>query len=144
MKRFGMYDNDYNNLFECYNQVAGVINEAPIRQLPSETREQSTSNKGDSFPGIKQIKVFVQKPGRGADLMNMINVSSVDSDDHEGGAIISGNENDRNFHVSTTKKSAQIKTIDRLGNIENDFVTNIEPRFDPKSGELTIIHVEEL
>ena len=144
MKRFGMYDNDFNNLFECYTKVTGVINEAPIRQLPSETRDTNTSSKGDSFPGLKQIKVFVQKPGRGADLMNMISVSSVDSDDRDGGAVISGNEHDRNFHVSTTKKSAQIKTIDRMGNVENDFVTNIEPRFDPNTGELTIIHVEEL
>ena len=50
----------------------------------------------------------------------------------------------KNFHMTTTKKSAQIKTIDDQGQLENDFVTNVAPKFDRDSGELTIIHVEQL
>ena len=42
------------------------------------------------------------------------------------------------------KKSAQVKVVDQQGNIENDFVTGIAPRFDEESGELTIIHVNEV
>lgn len=143
MKRFGRYNNDFNNLFECYAKVSpGLVVE---RSLPSETRQPiDLSAKSPSFPNIKQIKVFVQRHGRGADLSHVIKTSSIHSDDGDGGVIISGSEGDKNFDVVTNKKSAQVKTIDRQGNIENDFVTNIAPRYDSGRGELTIIHVEEL
>lgn len=141
MKRFGRYDNDFNNLFECYQQVNGMVME---RSLPSETRQPTSITTGNSFPGVKHVKVFIQRPGRGADLTNMINVSRVDSDDGESGAIISGVDGDKTFNIATTKKTAQVKTIDSQGNLENDFVTNVSPRYDADKKELTIIHVEQL
>tara|TARA_B100002019_G_scaffold263569_1_gene251727 strand:- start:1592 stop:2020 length:429 start_codon:yes stop_codon:yes gene_type:complete len=142
MKRFGRYDNDFNALFECYNLVnPDVVVE---RELPSVSRQKNTTSSGESFPGLKKIKIFVQKPGRGADLMHMIDLKTIDSDDSDGGTVISGKESDKNFHMITTKKSAQIKTVDDQGQLENDFVTNIAPKFDRTSGELTIIHVEHL
>lgn len=141
MKRFGMYNNDFNNLFECY---AKVNKQLVVESLPSETRKATTISTGDSYPGLKQIKIFIQKPGRGADLTNIINVKSIDSDNGNGGAIISGDENDRTFHLVTTDKNAQVKTIDQQGTLENDFVTNVAPKFDQSKGELSIIHVEHL
>jgi hypothetical protein len=141
MKRFGKYDNDFNALFECYSQVNSMVME---RQLPSETREPTSISTGDSFPGIKRVKLFIQKPGRGADLANLINVSRIDSDDGQNGSIISGSEGEKTFNIATTQKTAQVKMIDSQGNIENDFVTTVAPRYDSGSGELTIIHVETL
>jgi hypothetical protein len=141
MKRFGRYDNDFSNLFECYNQVTGVVSE---KQLPSQTRNINLSSKDRSFPGLERIKVFVQKHGRGADLMHMINVTSVGSDDGDGGTILTGQENDKTFHMSTTKDNAHLKIVDAQGNVENDFVTNVKPRYDTSTNELTIIHVENL
>jgi hypothetical protein len=143
MKRFGRYDNDFNNLFECYSKVSpGLIVE---RELPSATREiLSDTIGGTSFNGLKNVKVFLQRPGRGADLSHLINLKSVDSDDGDGGAILTGSEDDKTFNIVTNKKSAQVKMIDQQGNVENDFVTNISPRFDGSTGELTIIQVEEL
>lgn len=143
MKRFGRYNNDFNNLFECYAKVSpGLVVE---RSLPSETRKPvDISSRTLSFPDVKKIKVFIQRHGRGADLAHVIKTNNVDSDDGDGGVIISGTEGERNFNVVTSKSSAQVKVVDRQGNIENDFVTNIAPRFDSERGELTIIHVEEL
>ena len=142
MKRFGRYDNDFNALFECYSMVnSDVVVE---RELPSVSRQKSTKISGESFPGLKKVKIFIQKPGRGADLMHVIDLKTIDSDDSDGGTVISGSESDKNFHMSTTKKSAQVKTVDDQGQLENDFVTNIAPKFDKSTGELTIIHVEHL
>lgn len=141
MKRFGMYNNDFNNLFECY---AKVNKELVVEGLPSETRKPVTISTGDSFPGLKNVKIFIQKPGRGADLSNIINVKSIDSDNGDGGAIISGTEHDKMFHLVTTDKNAQVKTIDKQGALENDFVTTVAPRYDENKGELTIIHIEHL
>ena len=142
MKRFGKYDGDFAALFECYGKVnSDVVTE---RELPSMMRRSVSTTGGESFPGLKRIKVFIQKPGRGADLMHLIKLNSIDSDDSTGGTILSGSESDKNFHMTTTKKSAQIKTIDDQGQLEDDFVTNVAPKFDRDSGELTIIHVEQL
>jgi hypothetical protein len=141
MKRFGMYDNDFNNLFECYGQInKSVLTEN--RPLPSATREPITLSAGNSFPELSKVKIFIQKPGRGADLTNVVNVISVDSDDHDGGVIVTGTEGDKNFNIITTKKTAQVRMIDELGNIENEFITNVPPRFN--NNELILIHVEEL
>lgn len=136
-----MYDNDYNNLFECYGQInRSVVVEN--RPLPSSTRETVSLPAGISFPDLKVVKIFTQKPGRGADLTNVIDVKSIDSDDHDGGVIVTGTEGDKNFNIITTKKTAQIKMIDNLGNIEDEFITNVAPRYSNR--ELIIIHVEEL
>lgn len=143
MKRFGMYNNDYNNLFECYNKVCGeVITEF---QLPSETREKNTRQvTGNSFPDLKKIKIFHQKFGRGADLVHQVDLKRIDSDDGAGGVILTGSENDKLFNIVTNKKTAQVKLIDRTGQEENNFVTNVEPRFDPETKELSIIQIDEL
>ncbi len=143
MKRFGMYNDDFNGLFECYAKVSpGLVVE---RTLPSETRRTvDLSTKSSSYADIKQVKVFIQRHGRGADLAHVIKTKTVDSDDGDGGVILSGIEGEKNFNITTNKKSAQVKMIDSQGNIENDFVTNIAPRFDDNNKELTIIHVEEL
>jgi hypothetical protein len=141
MKRFGRYDNDFNGLFECYRQVNSLVVE---RELPSATRQPTSITTGDSFPGIKTIKVFVQRPGRGADLTNIIDVNRLGSDNGDNGTVISGTEGDKVFDVITTSKGAQIKTYDNENNLENDFVTNIAPRYDSEARELVIIHVEEL
>jgi len=141
MKRFGRYDNDFNGLFECYRQVNSLVVE---RELPSATRQPTSITTGDSFPGIKTIKVFVQRPGRGADLTNIIDVNRLGSDNGDNGTVISGTEGDKIFNVTTTSKGSQIKTYDNENNLENDFVTNIAPRYDSEARELVIIHVEEL
>jgi hypothetical protein len=106
------------------------------------TREPVSLPAGTSYPDLKIVKIFTQKPGRGADLTNAVNVKSVDSDDHDGGVIVTGVEGDKIFNIITTKKTAQIKMIDELGNIEDEFVTNVAPRFS--NNELIIINVEEL
>ena len=60
MKRFGRYDNDFNALFECYSLVnSDVVVE---RELPSVSRQKSTKISGESFPGLKKVKIFIQKP----------------------------------------------------------------------------------
>lgn len=142
MKRFGRYDNDFNNLFECYSKVnkSFVIE----RQLPSETRQPITTLTGDSYPGIKHVKIFIQRPGRGADLAHLVKINSIDSDNGESGAILSGIEGDKTFHMSTTDTNAQVKVVDSQGNLENDFVTTVAPKYDSGTGELSIIHVETL
>ena len=142
MKRFGRYDNDFNNLFECYSKVnkSFVIE----RQLPSETRQPITTLTGDSYPGIKHVKIFIQRPGRGADLAHLVKINSIDSDNGESGAILSGIEGDKTFHMSTTDTNAQVKVVDSQGNLENDFVTTVAPKYASGTGELSIIHVETL
>lgn len=142
MKRFGMYNNDFNNLFECYAKVSpGLVLE---RDLPSQTRKKVTLSTGDSFPKIKRVKIFIQRPGRGADLAHTINIKSIDSDNHDGGAFITGTEHDKIFNVITTKTNAQVRVIDTQGNVENEFVTAVQPKYDSNTGELSIIHIETL
>ena len=142
MKRFGMYNEDFNNLFECYSRVSpGLVAE---RALPSQTRQPISLGSGDSFPQLKRIKIFIQRPGRGADLAHTIEIKSIDSDNHDGGVVITGTEHDKLFNVITTKTNAQVRVIDSQGNVENDFVTSVKPKYDTNTKELSIIHVEAL
>ena len=143
MKRFGMYNNDFNNLFECYNKVCGdVITEF---KLPSEIRNSNKKQiTGNSFPELQKIKIFHQKFGRGADLIHQVDIKRIDSDDGDGGVILTGSEDDKIFNIITNKKTAQVRLIDKTGQEENNFVTNVEPRFDPESKELSIIQIDEL
>ena len=142
MKRFGMYNEDFNNLFDCYARVSpGLVVE---RQLPSETRKPVSIGGGDSFPRVNKVKIFIQRPGRGADLAHVIDIKSVDSDNHDGGVMITGTEGDRLFNINTTKVNAQVRVIDSQGNIENEFVTNVQPKYDSNTRELSVIHVEAL
>jgi len=144
MKRFGTYESDFANLFECYAQVnKSVVIE---RDLPSVSRSINipTNKKGSSFKGLKFVKIFLQRTGQGADLIHLAKLKSIDSDDGQGSTIITASENDDTIQIVINKKSAQVKVVDQQGNIENDFVTGIAPRFDEESGELTIIHVNEV
>jgi hypothetical protein len=144
MKRFGKYEDDFANLFECYAQVNKSI--VVERDLPSISRGVNipTTSKSPSFSGLKFIKIFLQRTGQGADLIHLAKLKSIDSDDGEGSTIITGVEDDDTIQIVVSKKNAQVKVVDSEGNIENDFVTGIAPRFDSESGELTIIHVNEV
>ena len=143
MKRFGKYESDFVNLFECYAQ----INKSMVveKDLPSVSRSVTIpTSKNPSFRGLKYIKIFLQRTGQGADLIHLAKLKSIDSDDGEGSTIISAKENSDTIQIVVSKNNAQVKVVDAQGNIENDFVTSIAPRFDEESGELTIIHVNEV
>lgn len=144
MKRFGTYESDFANLFECYAQV----NKSMVieRDLPSVNRGVNipVNRKSPSFSGLKYIKIFLQRAGQGADLIHLAKLKSIDSDDGEGSTVISATENSDMIQVVISKKSTQVKVVDKQGNIENQFVTSIDPKFDESSGELTIIHVNEV
>lgn len=137
MKRFGRYDNDFSNLFECYCDVNQQLRERNF--TITESKYGSTS-----YPDLDNVKVFIQRPGRGADLIHQINLQSINSDDGDMNTMLTGKEGDKTFNITTTPESAQVKTVDIAGNIENDFVTRIKPKFDSDKKELIIIHVEEL
>lgn len=144
MKRFGTYESDFANLFECYAQVnKSVVME---RDLPSISRGINipTSKNGSSFKGLKFVKIFIQQTGQGADLIHLAKLKSIDSDDGEGSVIITTIEGDDTIQIVINKDNSQVKVVDSQGNVENDFVTSIAPRFDEDSGELTIIHVNEV
>ena len=140
MKRYGMYDNDFDGLFERYCDVNKNLKESRYRSLIIQEAKYGST----SYPDLSSVKVFIQRPGRGADLTHHIDVSAINSDDGDMNTMLSGSEGERTFNVTTTKDSAQIKTVDKAGNIENEFVTRIKPRFDSDKKELIIIHVEEL
>ena len=140
MKRFGKYDNDFNNLFECYSKVGTIVEGG----LPSLSRQPAGVSTGDSFPGAKYIKIFIQKTGRGADLAHLADVDSIDSDDGDGGSVLIGRDGSKKLHIITTKNNAQVKTVDVDGNIESDFVTTAPVRYDADNKEIIIIQVEEV
>jgi hypothetical protein len=140
MKRFGRYNNDFNGLFECYAKVGTIVE----RDLPSITRELEGPSTGDSFPGAQYVKIFIQKIGRGADLAHLARINSIDSDNGDGGAVISGEDGDKKIHIITTKDSTQVRVVDIAGAIENDFITPTPTRYDNNSKEITIIQVEEV
>jgi len=143
MKRFGRYDSDYNNLFECYSKVQpGLIREV---SLPSMTRQKITKSHGNSYPELETVKIFIQQPGRGADLRHQVSNCEVMSDDGDGGVVLTGEDGRDTIHAVLTKRDAQIKVIDSNdGHVENEFITTIQPKFDSDQKELRIIHVEEL
>ena len=140
MKRFGRYDNDFNGLFECYARVAGdVMNEVTIHQV----REDSKISTGTTYPGLKFVKIFKQMKGRGADMAYLGKVQSIDSDNGEGGVIMTATEGDQTIHVATTDDNADI-TVSIDGETIEKFKTTTPVRFDSESKELTIIQTEEV
>lgn len=144
MKRFGMYNNDFNNLFECYSKVNSMIVE---RELPSVTREPVNTNSGKaSFPGARFLKIFTQKPGMGADMTMLGKISSVDSDDGEGSVILTAQDGDKTINATISSQSRQchIKVLSGIGEIEDDFITSIPARFDSEQKDITIINIQEL
>lgn len=140
MKRFGMYNDDFNNLFECYSQVNGedttnLIMTRPVEGIISEKL---------TYPGAKFVKVFTQKPGRGADLSTLGNIKSIDSDDGQGGVIISAVDGDKGVDVVMADDQCHVKIFDSKGAVEDQFITNIPVRFDEDQKEITIINIQEL
>lgn len=144
MKRFGMYNNDFNNLFECYSQVNSMIVE---RELPSITRIPVNTSSGESsFPGAKFIKIFTQKPGMGADMTILGKIDTIDSDDGKGSVILTARDADKtiNATISSPTKQCHIKVISSEGEIEEDFITTVPVRFDPEQKDITIINIQEV
>ena len=139
MKRFGKYDSQYTGLFDAYTAVNPTIKEN-VYVKPT----LNESGKALSFPGIKFVKIFVQRAGRGADLVHLGKITSVDSDDGQGNTIMSAVDNNKNLHITLANKSAQVKIVDDRGYLENEFVTTTPIRFDGEKKELTIINIEEL
>lgn len=131
-------------MFECYSRVSPEI--LTERTLPSVARKSppAINPVGHSFPGAKYCKIFIQQPGRGADLRHLGTVTRVESDDGEGNTVISASEQDTELNIITTETGAQVRLVDSTGNIENEFVTNIAPKFDNSTKEITIIHIEQL
>lgn len=139
MKRFGKYDSQYTGLFDAYATVNPTI-----REVVHIERTYNEAAKNPSFPGIKFVKIFLQKAGRGADLIHLGKVVSVDSDDGQGNTIISATDDMKNLHITLAGKTAQVKIVDPKGFLENEFVTTTPVRFDGDKKELTIINIEEL
>jgi hypothetical protein len=139
MKRFGKYDSQYTGLFDAYTAVNPTFCE-PIQPK----RLFTESSKTLTFPGIKFVKIFLQKAGRGADLIHLGKVIAIDSDDGEGNTIMSAVDDEKNIHITLAGKATQVKIIDDRGQLENEFVTTTPARFDLDKKELTIINIEEL
>jgi hypothetical protein len=143
MKRFGYYNNDLNNLFECYAQVSPEL--VVEKQLPSYTRQPTTVNRGGiSFPGAKFCKVFVQQPSGGADLKYLGRVTSVESDDGEGNTFITSKQGDDTINIITSKQNAQVRVFDNTGAVEDEFTTTLPARYDSNTNEIIIIQTELL
>lgn len=148
MKRFGRYTDDMNALYDAYNSCSHnkgkynpVINTLILERAPGP----------GTYPGLKYVKIFLQKPGRGASLIHLGNVTEVLSDDGQGNMIITATDHDdpdKILNISIGKVSTSInslvKVIDKTGRIENEFVTTIKPTYSDSKHELTIINIEEL
>jgi hypothetical protein len=139
MKRFGKYDSQYIGLFDAYKAVNPAFR-APVYVENIYTE----SSKVPTFPGIKFIKIFLQKAGRGADLIHLGKVIAVDSDDGQGNTIMTAEDSTKMLHITLTGKASQVKVVDDQGRLENEFVTATPIRFDVDKKELTIINIEEL
>ena len=138
MKRFGTYDSKYNSLFKTYEKVnPSLYREAfiPIVQ------EKSL---GVSYPDLKYVKIFLQKAGRGADLSHYGKVISIDSDDGKGNTIITAKDDNKILNIIVTSSSAQVKIIDDSGYVENEFITNVKPRYSSEQNELSIINIDDI
>lgn len=142
MKRYGKYYSQYNGLFDAYKAVSGGANYFE-REPQSRTLVVEASGE-PSFPGIKYVKIFLQKLGRGADLIHLGKVENVFSDDGKGSTVISAKEDGHAIDIISTDKSVQVKIIDNTGRIENEFVTNIPAKYDNEKNTMTVINIEEL
>lgn len=143
MKRFGMYNNDFQNLFECYSRVNGTISEM---QLPSTRRHTIDTTDGEpSFPGARILKIFTMRPGGGADLTHEADEIHIRSDDGSGGVILSATDRDgRTYDISLISKPesrCEVKSYDSTGGGEMSFKTNVPIRYDPVAKDITIINI---
>ena len=135
MKRFGMYNNDFNDLFECYEQVTGVVTE---RDLPKYRGSSPVSvNIDSSFGDINNLSI--QKVKNKRPVEDQISKSyvaknvTVISDDGQGGIILSGETddgyilhitvvyNDQTASVVVTRDGGE---MERLEVRETDSVSN--------------------
>lgn len=137
MKRFGMIDSDFSCLSECYQRVYKPV-VAPNFNLPV------VESAGITYPGLERVKIFIQKPGLGADLRHFVKVNNVQSDDGQGGLVLTGVDGDHIFNIIIANNQAQVRMIDDRGEEVNNFITTISPKFDSKQKELIIIQKEEL
>lgn len=133
MKRFGTNDNDYYHMAMCYENV--------------NTRKRVViveSKSGPSFGEIKMIKIYKQRMNAGADLIFLGKDVVVDSDDGNGGTVLTARESGKMIHVATTKSNAQVKVVGVDGKIEDEFTTTLPPKFNNERSELIIIQVEQI
>lgn len=135
MKRFGMYNNDFNNLFECYERTHKDVKVA----TPLLFTEQATN---PSFPRLQHVKIFIIRPQGGADLTHWGKDVTVDSDNGRGGVVLTCKEDDGTLiHVTTSEDNAEV-TVSRGGSVVDQFHTVSPVKF--KDDVLTIIFKQEV
>lgn len=137
MKRFGMYNNDFTSLFECYGQVTGVISERKLPTRKSVDPNLIGSSGGVSFDDVKQLriqKIQNRRPVEDQISKNYVtNDVSVVSDDGVGGVVLTGETRDGYvIHVTVvnSEKAASIvvtrdgSEVERLEARETNEVAN--------------------
>lgn len=140
MKRFGRYNNDFNNLFECYAQVTGDM---MCETTTTRVYEDSKISTGTTYPGLKFVKIFKQLKGRGANMAYLGKLRSVDSDNGSGSVIMTAVDGEQTLHVASADGRAEVK-VSTDGEIIDQFQTSTPVRFDKTGGELIIIQTEEV
>lgn len=135
MKRYGMYNNDFNNLFECYERTHTDIK----LMTPLTFTEQASE---PSFPGLQHVKIFIIRPQGGADLTHWGKNVTIESDNGNGGAILTCTEDDGTLiHVTTSQDNARV-VVSRGDAVVDQFQTVSPVKFD--DGVLTIIFKQEV
>ena len=132
MRRFGTNDNDFYHMAMCYENVN------------TRKRVVVENKSGPSFGDIEMIKIYKQRMNAGADLIFMGKDVVVDSDDGNGGTVLTAKESGKMIHVATTKSNAQVKVVGVDGKIEDEFTTTLPPKYNNERSELIIIQVEQI
>lgn len=149
MKRFGMYNSDFNNLFECYAQVNSQIVE---RRLPAGLRKSltDTTSKQPSFPGINNVFVVMTSPHTKSVPVPAYECDDVvvNSDDGNGTAVITARDENRgktlNIIVSNQQAYVKVYSGDSGDSPEREFETRDGITWNPSKGDLIIIFDQEL
>lgn len=138
MKRFGTYNEDFANLFECYAKVNTMMSEVT---LPSLNRKHApTFNKTPSYDGLKVIKIMQHRPSGGAEFTHACKLLSVDHDDGQGNVILTAeDQNKRKVQITISGNSTIVKFLHSTGSVV-EVQTSIPVMFDETSGELTIVN----
>ena len=123
MKRFGTNDNDFYHMAMCYENVN------------TRKRVVVENKTGPSFGDIKTIKIYKQRMNAGADLIFMGKDVVVDSDDGNGGTVLTAKESGKKKNIYNLKKSEKI---------EDEFTTTLPPKNNNERSELIIIQVEQI
>lgn len=141
MKRFGTYESDFANLFECYTRVNTTLVE---RSLPSDVRKMSTVTTGLSFEDLQVIKIYQAKLSGGGELTHVCKGVSIQSDDGAGNVIISCKNQDKlNVQIVTSDNNTTVRLIYPTGE-ETKFDTSTPLQYDKSSGVLTIINPSDI